>query len=174
MAPSVACHRAKTGARLLIGRQRQRLVWWTPAVAAPPAVVPPPPHANRTQARLYPTRAPRLHAASLLAPWTPRREWPRVVLKSTGGELQHGFQKCRRCRAPCSEYSFFVLSQAVITMCVNVLPEAPTKLRQRLYDLIREVVEVHRWPSSDPPRLPNSGGSLSSITSKYPASLSHR
>jgi hypothetical protein len=42
-------------------------------------------------------------------------------------------------------------------MCLSVLQQASTELRQRSYDLIREVVEVHvAFP--DPPLLPTSAG----------------
>ena len=82
----------QAGARLLIGRQFQRLVGWAPAMAAAPAVMPPPIHSNRTQTPLYTSLAQRLHAAPLLAPWTFRCNWTRIVLQSGRTQSQHGFQ----------------------------------------------------------------------------------
>jgi len=54
--------------------------------------------------------------------------------------LQYGFQQRRACRAPRTENTFFVIRQAVITMCLSVLQQHPAELRQRLYDLVWEVV----------------------------------
>jgi hypothetical protein len=81
-----------------------------------------------------------LHATALLTAWAPRRHRSRVRLKSTGRQVQDGFQHRRRSRAPCPENTFFMLRQAVITMSLGVLQQHSPELLKRLYDLVRQVV----------------------------------
>jgi hypothetical protein len=106
-------------------------------------VVPPPLDPNRSQPRLYPALALRLHAASLLAAWTSRCDRPRGALQSCRGYAQYALQQRGRYDPPRRQHAVFVFGQAVITMCSHMLQQTPAELNQRLYDLIREVVGVH-------------------------------
>jgi len=94
-----------------------------------------------------------LDAAALLTARAACRARSRLALQSSGGQPQHSFQQHRSCRAPCLENTFFVIVEAVITMCLGVLQQASTELRQRLYDLIRDVVVGIHVAFPDPPLL---------------------
>jgi hypothetical protein len=50
-----------------------------------------------------------------------------------------------------------MLCQAVITMCLGVFVQHGTQSHKWLYDLMREVVEIHR-ASPDPPLLQPAAG----------------
>jgi hypothetical protein len=98
-----------------------------------------------------------LDTAALLTAWTPCRDRPRIGLKPSGRQLQYGFQQRWGCRAPCPENTFFVIGEAVITMCLRLLQQRSAELYQRLYDLVREVVYSHvAFP--DPPLLLTTAG----------------
>jgi hypothetical protein len=81
-----------------------------------------------------------LDATPLLTTRAACRDRPRVALQASGGQVQYGFQQRRPGRAPCPKNTVFMIGQAVITMCLDVLQQRSAELRQRLYDLIREVV----------------------------------
>jgi len=113
--------------------------------------------ANRAKARLDLTRTSRLHTAALLTAPAACRDRPCVGVEPGRSQLQNGFQQGRRCRPPRPEHTFFVISQTVITMCSRVLQQTSAEFQQRLYDLIREDLEVHvAFP--DPPLLPTPAG----------------
>ncbi len=144
---------------LLVWRQLERLVGWAPTVPTAPAVVPPPLQSDRAQACLDTPSALRLDATSLLASRTPRGDASRVLLESSGRQLHNRFQQRRRRRTPGGQHTLFVLGQAVIPMCSRMLQHRSTQVHQRLYDLIREVVQVH-VASPDPPLSQASAGLL--------------
>jgi hypothetical protein len=135
-------------------------------------MVPPPRQPNRTQACLYAARAQRLHATPLLAPRTPRRDRPRLLLEPSRRQPQDGFQQRRCHRTPRGQHAVLMLGQAVIAMGSRALQQRTAEPSQRLYDLVREVVRVLAFP--DPSFASNSGGSLLVIRSLYPACPPHR
>jgi hypothetical protein len=91
-----------------------------------------------------------------------------MPLESSRGQLQHGFQQRRCCRAPGSQDAFLVLSQILVAMPSGMVHQPSAELAQRLYDLLREVVRIH-GASPRPAVAADGGGSLRVIRSHYPA-----
>jgi len=114
--------------------------------------MPPTLQADRAKPRLHVPPTPRLHRPPLLTARAPRRKRTRAVLQSSRRDLEHAFQEQRRHHSPGAQHTIFVLGQAGISMCPCMRHQRSAELHQRLYDLFREVIEVH-VAFLDPPLL---------------------